>query len=332
MSSWIKIGAAAILAAPFIAFSTSAQAGVGDLLVAPTRIVLDGRKGTEIILNNIGDEPATYRISVEFRRMTEDGNLLPVPTPTAVDKTTEDMIIYAPRRVTLAPHEPQSIRLIARPPQGLPDGEYRVHVLFRAIPPATPVVQASAEVPKGVQFKITPVYGVTISVIVRLGNLDVTAGISNVRLEKEEGKPVVALDLSRWAPVDLRRRSCVQGRNRGSDRIPEGGRGLYRSEFAPRHGSRRGQVIRGNFRVRLPCNMSRRRTTVRMYSPKLRQFCASQGNAEGFLRCEPPRFGAGAGCAKQRSCWRCALAVSLRQQHLRRKPRNGRPIPTINIF
>ena len=48
-----------------------AEAGVGDLLVAPTRIVLDGRKGTEVVLNNIGDEPATYRISVEFRRMTE---------------------------------------------------------------------------------------------------------------------------------------------------------------------------------------------------------------------------------------------------------------------
>ena len=54
------------------------------------------------------------------------------------------MIIYAPRRVTLAPHEPQAIRIAARPPQGLPDGEYRVHMLFRAIPPATPVVQASA--------------------------------------------------------------------------------------------------------------------------------------------------------------------------------------------
>ena len=52
-----------------------ASAGVGDLLVAPTRIVLDGRKGAEIILNNIGEEPATYRISVEFRRMTADGGL-----------------------------------------------------------------------------------------------------------------------------------------------------------------------------------------------------------------------------------------------------------------
>ena len=58
------------------------SAGIGDLLVAPTRIVLDGRKGAEVILNNIGDEPATYRVSVEFRRMTPDGGLVDVAEPT----------------------------------------------------------------------------------------------------------------------------------------------------------------------------------------------------------------------------------------------------------
>ncbi|MES2325944.1 MAG: hypothetical protein V4499_01255, partial [Pseudomonadota bacterium] len=174
---------------------TSAGAGVGDLLVAPTRLVLDGRKGAEIILNNIGDEPATYRVSVEFRRMTEKGDLVEVPTPSVTDKAAEDMIIYAPRKVTLAPHEPQAIRIVARAPQGLPDGEYRVHMLFRAIPPPTPVVQPTGEQPKGVQFQLTPVYGVTIPVIIRLGNLDASAGIANVQLERRDSgaatRPVV---------------------------------------------------------------------------------------------------------------------------------------------
>jgi len=99
--------------------------------------------------------------------------------------------------VTLAPREPQSVRVAARPPQGLPDGEYRIHLLFRAVPPATPVVQAAGAPAKGVSFKLVPIYGVTIPVIVRLGNLTVQAGISNVRLEQREGKPVVVLDLER---------------------------------------------------------------------------------------------------------------------------------------
>ena len=189
-------------AAAFAVYTTAitsapATAGVGDLLVAPTRIILDGRKGTDIVLSNIGDEPATYRISVEFRRMTTDGDLTDVTEPTAQEKAAADMIVYAPRRVTLAPNQPQSIRIAARPPQGLPDGEYRVHLLFRAIPPARPVTPAGAEKVEGLQFKLIPVYGVTIPVIVRLGNLEAKAGIANVALGSKDGKPAVELDLSR---------------------------------------------------------------------------------------------------------------------------------------
>lgn len=189
--------AAAALAVSLVAASTPARAGIGDLLVAPTRLVLDGRKGAEVILNNIGDEPATYRISVEFRRMTPDGGLTDVAEPTAEEKLAQEMIVYAPRRVTLAPHQPQSVRVSARAPQGLPDGEYRIHLLFRAIPPSKPVTAASAETPKGIRFALIPVYGVTIPVIVRFGNLQAKAGIANVRLETRDGKPAVALDLSR---------------------------------------------------------------------------------------------------------------------------------------
>jgi P pilus assembly chaperone PapD len=194
MFTWNKRIIAAVAA---IALAAPASAGVGDLLVAPTRIVLDGGRGTEIVLNNIGDEPATYRISVEFRRMTPDGNLVDVTDPTPQEKSAADMIVFAPRRVTLAPNEPQSIRLAARPPAGLPEGEYRVHLLFRAVPPPTPVAASNAPPVKGLHLQLTPIYGVTIPVIVRLGNLQATAAISDVKLETKEGKPAIGLDLSR---------------------------------------------------------------------------------------------------------------------------------------
>jgi P pilus assembly chaperone PapD len=185
-----------LLAAPvlFLA-SPAALGGVGDLLVAPTRMVDDGRRGTEVILNNIGDDVATYRISVELRRMTPDGRLADVAEPTAAEKAAQDMILYNPRRVTLPPNQPQAIRLSARAPAGLADGEYRAHILFRAVPPPRPQV-APTKV-EGVAFQLTPIYGVTIPVIVRLGNLEATAGISNVRKVVDAGKPAVALDLSR---------------------------------------------------------------------------------------------------------------------------------------
>ena len=193
--SLFRLAARAALLAPLLLAAPGAQAGVGDLLVAPTRIVLNGSRGTDIILNNIGDDVATYRISVELRRMTPDGMLHDVTEPNAAEQLAQSMIVYAPRRVTLAPREPQTIRIRARAPANLPDGEYRVHLLFRAVPPPTPV-QAPKDV-KGIAFALTPIYGVTIPVIARFGNLEAKAGIANVKLAREDGKPAVSLQLTR---------------------------------------------------------------------------------------------------------------------------------------
>lgn len=188
----------AALLAPlaFAGFANPASAGVGDLLVAPTRIILNGSRGTQIILNNIGDDVATYRISLELRRMTADGSLTEVAVPNEAEKAAEAMILYAPRKVTLPPNQPQTITIAARAPAGLADGEYRVHLLFRAIP-APHAVSAPAGPVKGISFALTPIYGVTIPVIVRLGNLQATAAIANVHLVHDAGKAAVALDLSR---------------------------------------------------------------------------------------------------------------------------------------
>ena len=190
-----RIVAGALLA-PLMLVATPASAGVGDLLVAPTRIVLNGSRGTEIILNNIGDDVATYRISVELRRMSAGGLLEDVATPNAAETTARDMILYAPRRVTLPPNQPQSIRIAARAPAGLADGEYRVHLLFRAIPKPRPAAAADADF-KGIGFALTPIYGVTIPVIVRLGNLQAKSGIANVHLNKTAGKTAIDMELTR---------------------------------------------------------------------------------------------------------------------------------------
>jgi P pilus assembly chaperone PapD len=118
-----------------------------------------------------------------------------VTDPSAEEQLAQSMIVYAPRRVTLAPNEPQTIRISARAPKGLPDGEYRVHLLFRAVPSPQPA-EAPKDV-KGIAFKLTTIYGVTIPVIARFGNLEAKAGIADVRLTRKDGKPAVSLELSR---------------------------------------------------------------------------------------------------------------------------------------
>lgn len=175
--------------------SSAANAGVGDLLVAPTRLVLNGSRGSEIIIKNVGDETATYRVSVELRRMLPSGALSEVIEPSAAEKTAQDMIFYAPRKVTLPPNQPQSVRVTARVPAGLADGEYRVHLLFRAIPDPRAVTAPTDF--QGVGFRLTPIYGVTIPVIVRLGNLEAKAGIADVKLTVLNGHKAVSIDLTR---------------------------------------------------------------------------------------------------------------------------------------
>ena len=188
------LSAAALGAAAFPALAS------GDLLVAPTRIILDGSRGTELVLNNIGSAPATYRISLEIKRMTAAGGLDEVAeeNATPAERAALDMIVFSPRRVTLPPNQPQVVRVGVRVPQGLPPGEYRAHMLFRAVPDTVPAAAAEARsASTGVSIALTPIYGITIPVIVRMGDLGAEAVIGDAWVSESAEGPAFNFDLSR---------------------------------------------------------------------------------------------------------------------------------------
>lgn len=189
---------ATLLAAVATLSATAPASAAGDLLIAPTRLVLSGSRGTEVILNNIGSETATYRISLELRRMTVDGSIdeVDLTAATEQEKLALSMISYAPRRVVLPPNQPQSIRVAVRAPQGLADGEYRAHMMFRAVPVAKPVTQTGAA-PTSISISLNPIYGITIPIIIRQGNLVATAAITNAKIDRSAERPVLVLGLSR---------------------------------------------------------------------------------------------------------------------------------------
>lgn len=172
----------------------------GDLLVAPTRILLDGSRGTEVVLNNIGSAPATYRISLEIKRMTALGGLDEIEEADAneAEKAALAMISFNPRRVVLPPNQPQVIRVGVRVPEGTPAGEYRAHMLFRAVPDAAPAADPAKPASSGgVSIALTPIYGITIPVIVRVGALGASAEIGEARVEDTVDGPAFAFDLAR---------------------------------------------------------------------------------------------------------------------------------------
>lgn len=175
-------------------------AAQGDLLVAPTRVVMNGGGSAEVVLNNIGAQPATYRISAELRRMTEDGSIEAVDEAAigADDRAVMEMFRYSPRRIILAPNQPQSVRISARPPEGLADGEYRVHLSFRAVPEARPAEQTPAETPEsGFAIQLTPIYGVSIPLILRKGQLEAATTIQRAAVVRQGNASALTLDIER---------------------------------------------------------------------------------------------------------------------------------------
>jgi hypothetical protein len=179
--------------------ASSPAVGAGDLLIAPTRVVLDGSRGAEVVLNNIGSAPATYRISLEIKRMTAEGGLTEIAEEdaNAAERAALEMISFSPRRVTLPPNQPQVIRIGVRAPPGLAPGEYRAHMLFRAIPDTVAVTERAASTQGGVSIALTPIYGITIPIIVRVGDLSATASIGKAWIGEEGGQPHFGFDLAR---------------------------------------------------------------------------------------------------------------------------------------
>lgn len=208
----------------------------GDLLIAPTRVVLDGRRGGEVILSNVGSEEATYRVTLELRRMTPDGELEPVEEAKAnlTEKAALEMIRYAPRRVTLPPDQPQAVRISARPGPDLPDGEYRVHMSFAAVPKVQPVVTEQPASPGGLTINLTPIYGITMPIIVRKGALQVTAALENPRLVAGEDGPAFALDIARSGTASLYGDLLVLRRGEDEPLFVARGLGVY-PEIETRH-------------------------------------------------------------------------------------------------
>lgn len=179
-------------------------ATVGDLLVAPTRIILEGsRRSAEVTLVNIGPTAATYRVSLTHLRMTEKGELQEITEVKPEDRIADPLVRFSPRQVTLEPNLAQTIRIQLRKPADLAVGEYRSHLLFRAVPPAEKTsgnVESQNQETEGIVIRLTPIYGISIPLIVRHGKTSVSSTLSDVQLVPASAPneaPVVSVRVNR---------------------------------------------------------------------------------------------------------------------------------------
>ena len=182
-----------------ISLPDTIQARTRGILVSPQRVLLEGRNRTAgITMVNPGDQPLQFRIDLIYMEMDAQGRLKKVENPTPAQEELKKILRYSPRRTVLGPGKSQTIRLMARRPAGIPDGEYRMHLSLSpiALPSSPEKTEAAATAQNTTDFDIDLLIGVTLPVFIRYGKLDASVGVSSVEIVNTP-KPFVNLDLTR---------------------------------------------------------------------------------------------------------------------------------------
>jgi len=178
----------------------------GNLLVAPTRVVFEGNKQRqELNLVNMGKDTATYSISFIQYNMKEDGSYLIIDKPDSGQMFADPYLRVFPRKVTLAPAESQVVMVQCRRTSEMAAGEYRSHVYFRSENNYEPLGRKNSQMDTTkVSVQLIPVFGISIPVIIRIGTVNVKAGLSHLELETmQDSLPYLNLTLHRTGNISL---------------------------------------------------------------------------------------------------------------------------------
>lgn len=174
-----------------------ADAGQG-LIITPKRVVFEkGQRLVEVLIANRGNEPQKYRISIVNREMQENGQLKEAEQPADGEFFAKDVLKYSPRQVVLEAKESQKIRIMQRLSNDAPDGEYRSHLLVQEIPKAAPAENVGAESSGEVGINVQAIFGITLPVILRKGDLSAQVSLSNPKIVRSGDDVYLNIDINR---------------------------------------------------------------------------------------------------------------------------------------
>ncbi len=168
-----------------LSFQSMAQ---GDLLVTPSRVVFEGNKQKEELnLVNIGNDTTIYSITFVQRKMNEDGSFVTIETPDSGQMFADPFLRVFPRKVTLAPGEPQTVMVQYRRKADMLPGEYRSHLYFRSEKNYNPLGMGKLNNDSTLlSVQLIPIFGITIPVIIRTGDVKMGASMSDLKLDLQQ--------------------------------------------------------------------------------------------------------------------------------------------------
>jgi Pili and flagellar-assembly chaperone, PapD N-terminal domain len=174
--NWLIKG---VISATMLAGAIGGQANAQAFTLAPTRLILEGSaRSQELTIINGTDKVQTYRLRLEDRRVTETGDFEVVTDP-AAPFIGSPMLRLSARQFTVQPQESATVRVLLRKPAGLAAGEYRSHLIVTELPSVgEPTVDSTTS--DGIAIRITPIFAISVPVIVRTGEVSARLAVSDV--------------------------------------------------------------------------------------------------------------------------------------------------------
>jgi hypothetical protein len=176
-----------LVASLTILFFSTRSMGQGNLLLMPRRVIFEGAKRyEELNLANTGRDTARYVISLMHIRMKEDGSFEEIEQPDSGENFADRYVRFFPHSVVLGPNESQVIKIQLTKINELNPGEYRSHIYFRAEPDQAPAGEDPAIADSGLSVRLIPVFGISIPVIIRVGESVTQVSLSDLSLQMAE--------------------------------------------------------------------------------------------------------------------------------------------------
>jgi len=178
------------------------------VLIAPHAIYIDhARRSGTVTLYNPNAAPAEVSISTAFGYPITDSlghfALRTVERPDSTLPSAAAWVQAFPRRLTIAPLERQTVRLLVTPPAGLPDGEYWARLIISARGGTLPVGVAGDTAAVRVQLNL--VVNTNIGLSYRKGPLATGVTLSKLRAR------VVRDSVEGWSRLERRETAAYVG-------------------------------------------------------------------------------------------------------------------------
>lgn len=175
--------------------------------VAPSRIMLDGRtRSATVFVSNRSNEAQTYRVSLSYWLMEEDGTLVRADSlASEADDWAGHVLRYSPRRVVIPAGGSQTLRLLVRRPPGrdVENSEFRAHLSVRSVP-TVPRLQEVEDEPLDERERDTLVARLQASVetlvpvVVRFGRPEARIALAEVQVrDADHGRQQLSFKIER---------------------------------------------------------------------------------------------------------------------------------------